>query len=176
MSFLDKIGWQYFINPFKEWRDITGRSTVKEFWIFVLYAHVLALLIALLPVYHYIPMDWYFNLIEVGPYEMEYLFEELSEQAASIPSFTTQLAEIQSTMLEVMEKGIKHRYLVTCFELIIMVPAFSLLFRRLQDMGKSGWWHLILFVLPPLGMIYLLVLTLSDSQKEANKWGTPPIN
>ena len=54
-----------------------------------------------------------------------------------------------------------------------IVPALAVLIRRLHDTGRTGWWALVGFV-PFVGAIVLLVLTVSDSSNEENKYGTSP--
>lgn len=57
--------------------------------------------------------------------------------------------------------------------LATILPALTVLFRRLHDIGKSGWWSLIGF-LPIIGTIVLVVFTARDSQRAENKYGTSP--
>lgn len=56
-------------------------------------------------------------------------------------------------------------------ELAIIIPNLALTFRRLHDVGKSGWWILINGV-PIVGVIVFFVTTLLPSDS-ANKWGEP---
>lgn len=44
---------------------------------------------------------------------------------------------------------------------------------RLHDLGRSGWWALLLFV-PYLNVICDFVLMLAPSQKDTNAWGARP--
>ena len=53
------------------------------------------------------------------------------------------------------------------------LPALSLVVRRLHDVGKSGWFYLIILI-PLIGIIWLLVLYCTEGQKEDNKWGANP--
>ncbi len=53
------------------------------------------------------------------------------------------------------------------------LPALSLVVRRLHDVGKSGWFYLIILI-PLVGIIWLLVLYCTEGQKEDNKWGANP--
>ena len=62
-------------------------------------------------------------------------------------------------------------YLVYFFALLIPYIAVSV--RRLHDIGKSGWWLLIMFI-PIAGIIWLIVLLATDGEKGENKWGTNP--
>lgn len=53
------------------------------------------------------------------------------------------------------------------------LPALSLVVRRLHDVGKSGWFYLIILI-PLIGIIWLLVLYCTEGQKQDNKWGPDP--
>lgn len=53
------------------------------------------------------------------------------------------------------------------------IPFITVTVRRLHDVGKSGWWYLIVFV-PIIGVIWLLVLLATDSMPGENQWGPSP--
>ena len=57
--------------------------------------------------------------------------------------------------------------------LVHFLPALSLVVRRLHDVGKSGWFYLIILI-PIIGVIWLLVLYCTEGQKKDNKWGPDP--
>ena len=63
--------------------------------------------------------------------------------------------------------------LTTIFSLVILIPSLSVTVRRLHDIGRTGWW-LLLGLIPLLGWIALLVLTLLDSESGSNKYGPNP--
>ncbi|SCX14903.1 DUF805 domain-containing protein [Candidatus Aquiluna sp. UB-MaderosW2red] len=54
-----------------------------------------------------------------------------------------------------------------------IIPALSVLARRLHDTNRSGWWILIGFM-PVVGAIVLVVFTLTDSSDGDNKYGPSP--
>lgn len=54
-----------------------------------------------------------------------------------------------------------------------IIPSFAVTVRRLHDVGKSGWMFLV-GLIPFIGGIWLLVLTLTDSEANENKWGPNP--
>ncbi|MBU2872563.1 DUF805 domain-containing protein [Marinobacter salexigens] len=56
--------------------------------------------------------------------------------------------------------------LSTVFSLVMLVPSLSYGARRLHDMGRSGWWQLLLFI-PILGFIILLVMFCMPTKPES---------
>ena len=59
------------------------------------------------------------------------------------------------------------------YGLAVLLPALGVSVRRLHDIGKSGWWWLIVLI-PFVGAIVMLVFMLIDSQPGANKYGPNP--
>ena len=58
----------------------------------------------------------------------------------------------------------------TIFTLALLIPSIAILARRLHDIGRSGWW-ILLIIIPLLGILVLFVMTLLDSESATNKWG-----
>jgi len=55
--------------------------------------------------------------------------------------------------------------------LLLIVPSFSLLVKRLHDLNKSAWW-LVLLIVPVAGALYLLVVTACyRGDAGANRYG-----
>lgn len=63
--------------------------------------------------------------------------------------------------------------LVAIWYLALVVPSLAVQVRRLHDTGRSGLWLLVSLV-PVLGALALLVLSLLDSQPGTNRWGVSP--
>ena len=59
------------------------------------------------------------------------------------------------------------------YSLAVLIPELAVTVRRLHDIGKSGWMILITLI-PVAGAIWLLVLTLTDSDPKENKYGAIP--
>ena len=59
-----------------------------------------------------------------------------------------------------------------------LVPGIAISVRRFHDIGLSGWFYLVMFVVGLLlagsVMILAIVLGLIPSQKRENKWGPVP--
>ncbi len=58
--------------------------------------------------------------------------------------------------------------------LIHLLPLIAVTVRRLHDTGRSGLWYLLAIFLPVIGPIWLLVLTVLDSEPGENKYGANP--
>ena len=58
------------------------------------------------------------------------------------------------------------------FWLVTCIPQLSITFRRLHDVGKSGWWFLLSFTL--IGFVPLIVWWCSISEPKKNRYGKVP--
>jgi uncharacterized membrane protein YhaH (DUF805 family) len=52
---------------------------------------------------------------------------------------------------------------------------FAVTVRRLHDTGRSAW-ILLVGLIPIVGAIYLLYVTVQGSTSEANQWGANPLS
>ena len=59
------------------------------------------------------------------------------------------------------------------FTLAIIVPYLAVGARRLHDTAKSGWW-LLIGLIPCVGTIVLIVLTVQPGTPGPNQYGPPP--
>ena len=57
--------------------------------------------------------------------------------------------------------------------LVFFLPTLAVTVRRLHDIGRSGFWVLLVFI-PLIGGLVLLAFLLIDGQSQPNKWGPPP--
>ena len=60
----------------------------------------------------------------------------------------------------------------TIFTLVVFLPAYSMITKRLHDIGKSGSWSLLLMA-PLVGTIFLFVLFLKKGDPGINQYGPP---
>ena len=60
----------------------------------------------------------------------------------------------------------------TLASLVLLVPGFALIARRLHDTGRSGWWFLIVFTV--IGFFVFLYWSAKSGDKRANKYGPVP--
>ncbi|MUG32923.1 MULTISPECIES: DUF805 domain-containing protein [Psychrobacter] len=63
--------------------------------------------------------------------------------------------------------------ILTVFMFGLIIPSLALTIRRLHDIGRSGWWILIVAI-PYVGPIVLLVFCCLDSESGTNKYGPNP--
>ena len=73
--------------------------------------------------------------------------------------------------LQGISLGYGYLYLIGL--IVHFIPSLAVLVRRLHDVGKSGWFYFI-FLIPIIGIIWLLVLYCTEGQKQDNKWGPDP--
>ena len=70
-------------------------------------------------------------------------------------------------------EGIGYGPIYIIFMLALLIPGIAVSVRRLHDVGKSGWM-LFVGLIPIIGIIWLLVLALKDSQPGSNQYGENP--
>lgn len=59
------------------------------------------------------------------------------------------------------------------YNLFILLPSFAVGARRLHDLGRSGWWQLIVLI-PIIGVIVLIVWYASEGESGSNAYGDDP--
>lgn len=57
--------------------------------------------------------------------------------------------------------------------LATFLPSLAVAIRRLHDIGRTGWWALLMFV-PIIGWIVLIVFYCTKTEERANQWGPRP--
>lgn len=55
----------------------------------------------------------------------------------------------------------------------MFIPSIAVAIRRLHDIGKPGWW-LLLVIIPVIGGLWLLYLMVQDSEPGDNQYGPNP--
>jgi uncharacterized membrane protein YhaH (DUF805 family) len=69
--------------------------------------------------------------------------------------------------------GLGFGFFSIAFALAVISPNYAVAVRRLHDVGKSGWMLLIAFI-PLIGVIWLLVLFVSEGNSGENQYGPDP--
>ena len=57
--------------------------------------------------------------------------------------------------------------------LALVLPTLAVTARRLHDIGRSGWWQLVVWI-PVVGLFIALYWYVQPSEAMDNKWGAPP--
>ncbi len=116
----------WYLKVLNQYADFSGRARRKEYWMFVLFNMIFAI-----------------------------------------------VAMIFDNIFGIAIEGIGYGPLYGLYVLAMLIPGLAVTVRRLHDVGKSGWMFLIVLI-PLVGVIWLLVLTVTDSQQGTNKWGENP--
>ncbi|MCH2046380.1 MAG: DUF805 domain-containing protein [Saprospiraceae bacterium] len=58
--------------------------------------------------------------------------------------------------------------LANIYNLIIMVPSLAVFARRMHDVGRSGWWYLLIFTI--IGVIPVLIWLTRKGTEGPNKF------
>ncbi len=64
--------------------------------------------------------------------------------------------------------------LSSIFELATLIPSITLGVRRFHDLGKSGWWMLLILV-PVIGWLIMLFFFVQAGNTGANEYGADPL-
>ena len=59
------------------------------------------------------------------------------------------------------------------YGLVVAIPSLAVSFRRLHDIGKSGWW-LLISLIPVLGVLLLFYWACLDGEYGRNAYGPNP--
>lgn len=63
--------------------------------------------------------------------------------------------------------------LTSIWSIGVLLPSLAVTFRRLHDVGKSGWYYLFILI-PLVGPILLIVWLATDSKPGDNQYGPNP--
>lgn len=82
-------------------------------------------------------------------------------------------AAILDQLLGTANRSSGYGVIYTLYALAVLVPGLAVGVRRLHDIGKSGWWLLIVLI-PLVGAIWLIVLYATEGQHSDNQYGPDP--
>ncbi len=63
-------------------------------------------------------------------------------------------------------------FLSILYSLVVFIPGIAITARRLHDIGKSGWWQLIMLI-PLIGLIVIIIFCIKESEGD-NQYGPKP--
>lgn len=134
---------EYFLDVVtKKHFQFSGRATRSEFWYFVLFSMILS-----------------FTITFIG--EMLGILYMVSFDMPSV----SETGEISNIV-----QNIPINILQMVFGLLMFFPSLAVGVRRLHDIGKSGWWYLIVLI-PFIGILVLLAFFVMGSQEGDNYYG-----
>ena len=87
--------------------------------------------------------------------------------------FAMVLDNVLGLNFELLGQDLGYGWLYVTIGITHLIPGLGIVVRRLHDVGKSGWFYLIILI-PLIGFIWILVLFCTDGIKEDNKWGSNP--
>lgn len=70
--------------------------------------------------------------------------------------------------------GFEYGLVTSCVIFFHIVPATTIAVRRLHDVGRSGWWYLMIFI--PFAVFWLLYQHCLSSEPGTNAYGEDPSN
>ncbi len=83
------------------------------------------------------------------------------------------IAIVLDNILGIAIEGVGYGPLYILYTLAVLLPGLAVSVRRLHDVGKSGWMILISLI-PIIGAIWLIVLTVTDGNPGENEYGPNP--
>jgi uncharacterized membrane protein YhaH (DUF805 family) len=87
--------------------------------------------------------------------------------------FAMVLDNVLGLNFELFGQDLGYGWLYVTVAITHLIPGLGIVIRRLHDVGKSGWFYLIILI-PLIGFIWVLVLFCTDGVQEDNKWGSNP--
>ena len=87
--------------------------------------------------------------------------------------FAMVLDNVLGLNFELFGQPLGYGWLYVTIGITHLIPGLGIVVRRLHDVGKSGWFYLIILI-PLIGFIWILVLFCTDGVKEDNNWGSNP--
>lgn len=124
---------KYYLKVLKNYAGFSGRARRKEYWMFVLFNVLFAIVAAILD-----------NILGTTfKFDMGYL------------------------------QNLPYGYIYLVYILAVFIPGLAVGVRRLHDVGKSGWFYLIVLI-PLIGAIWIIVLFLTEGTPGPNEYGEDP--
>ena len=77
------------------------------------------------------------------------------------------------SLLDIVAETTIFTLISTIYSLLVIIPGLAVSVRRLHDVGKSGWYYLLI-LLPIIGWIWLIVLFATEGENGENQWGENP--
>ncbi|UQZ89204.1 hypothetical protein C4J81_08330 [Deltaproteobacteria bacterium Smac51] len=156
-TFNDAIKYCYLDVIRKKFFDFKGRSDRQEYWIFMI---IMA-----------IPMSIFYGGAVAGSLmELFKSYDMIEKMKQTGADFAPDLLMADQSAFGIPVVTLTFTILLLLWNFFHLIPALSLTFRRLHDIGKSGWYLLLGFI-PIFGGIIILIFMCLSSQPGENKYG-----
>ncbi|MDR1494249.1 MAG: DUF805 domain-containing protein [Planctomycetaceae bacterium] len=133
--------------------NFSGRSRRQEFWWFQMINTIISFSVVLVNVLIMFMIGFSFAGIRDNDF--------LKNQAGGFAVVMTILLLVINVAFAV-------------YFILLIVPYWAVLVRRLHDTGNSGWWAILALIPYCIGFIFLLPFLIHDSQPGSNKYGPNP--
>lgn len=141
----------WMILPFKRYFDFSGRSRRMEYWMFVLFTTVVAMVL-------------------VGPVVFDIMAASVADPMAADPDPFASAGTFSIVGMS----------LYGLFILAALIPGIAVAVRRLHDRDLSGWWYLgfiVASMIPLVGIVasiaFIVVMFLPGTEGP-NRFGPDP--
>ena len=141
MSFTESVR-----TCFKKYATLSGRASRAEFWWFILFNNLIAILLFVVSAVFMI-------------YALVHQLHGTEPQKGAMVAFGA------TTVIFML--------IAQTLQLALLVPNICVLVRRFHDTGHSGY-EIFYALIPLVGVVYCLVLCLQPSEEGDNKYGPNP--
>ena len=131
---------QSWVLFFRNYAKFSGRSSRSAYWFWILWSVIIALVIGILRVF--------------------IIFTNLRAGGTGLEA---------EEIIDIVDSGSPIDIIESVWGLATIVPGLALAARRLHDVGRSGWWQLI--VLTIVGIIPLFIWLVRAGDSDTNKYG-----
>src|SRR6218665_1754626 len=139
---------KYYLKALRNYANFSGRARRREYWDFLLFNATFGTLASMLD-----------NLLGIAIH--------------IIDGVTIGRASMLDNLLGIAMEDIELGPIYGLYLLATLIPGLAVTVRRLHDVGKSGSFLFILLI-PLVGIIWVFVLFLTDSNSGENEYGENP--
>ena len=139
----------WYFDVLKKYADFSGRARRMEFWMFTLISTLIMIVLTI--------VDGLIG-IEMTAYTID---------AVSINS-------INGESVENKQIPLTFGVLSPIYWLFVLIPSIAVTARRLHDIGRSGWWQLLMLIFC-VGWIVVFVFNVTRGTVGDNKFGPDPL-
>ena len=138
----------YFVDVVtQKYFQFSGRASRREFWYFILFSIIFSIIAGVLGTA--LGIEYIMQVDSIK-------FVEATGEMVSVK---------QDIPLNILQLGLS---------LLLFFPSLAITIRRLHDIGRTGWWYLIVLI-PLIGALVLLAFFVKAGQLDDNRYGEFPV-